>query len=102
MEIQKPTKKRLLTTLLSVAMAFTMLPTAAFAQEPATDDGGPVTTCICESKCMKDLVNKECEVCKNDFDKCGVTGKAAPPNRPPLPLCGRALTLCPLRRNIWR
>lgn len=78
MELQKPTKKRLLTTLLSVAMAFTMLPTAAFAQEPATDDGGPVTTCICESKCMKDLVNKECGVCKNDFDKCGDTGKAAP------------------------
>lgn len=50
MELQKTIKKRFLAMLLSLAMVFTMLPTAAFAQEPTQDSGTPTAVLTCEQE----------------------------------------------------
>ena len=52
-------KRRLFSTLLVLALALTLLPTAAFAEDGA--EGPPA--CTCETACMAEAMNPECSVC---------------------------------------
>lgn len=67
-------KKRLLASLLSLAMVLTLLPTAALAVEDEPDTGDPPQECICETLCTKEAVNTESPVCAEDISAC--TGTA--------------------------
>ena len=52
-------KKRLLSILLVLLMALSVLPTAAFAE----DGGENLPACICETACTAEEMNKDCPVC---------------------------------------
>ena len=52
-------KKRLLSILLVLIMALSVLPTAAFAE----DGGENLPACICETACTAEEMNKDCPVC---------------------------------------
>lgn len=52
-------KKRLLSILLVLAMALSVLPTAAFAE----DGGENLPACICETACTAEEMNIDCPVC---------------------------------------
>ena len=52
-------KKRLLSILLVLAMALSVLPTAAFAE----DGGENLSACICETACTAEEMNEGCPVC---------------------------------------
>ena len=52
-------KKRLLSILLVLVMALSVLPTAAFAE----DGGENLPACICETACTAEEMNKDCPVC---------------------------------------
>ena len=52
-------KKRLLSILLVLVMALTLLPTAAFAE----DGGENLPACICETACTAEEMNIDCPVC---------------------------------------
>lgn len=52
-------KKRLLSILLVLVMALTLLPTAAFAE----DGGENLPACICETACTAEEMNEGCPVC---------------------------------------
>ena len=52
-------KKRLLSILLVLVMALSVLPTAAFAE----DGGEELPACICETACTEEEMNKDCPVC---------------------------------------
>ena len=52
-------KKRLLSILLVLIMALSVLPTAAFAE----DGGENLPACICETACTAEEVNEGCPVC---------------------------------------
>ena len=52
-------KKRLLSILLVLVMALTLLPTAAFAE----DGGENLPACICETACTVEEMNEGCPVC---------------------------------------
>ena len=77
-------KKRLLASLLSLAMVLTMLPSAALAVEDEPDTGDPPQECICETLCTEEAVNTECPVCAEDISAC--TGMA-PEEDPAEPVC---------------
>ena len=61
-------KKRLLSILLVLIMALSVLPTAAFAE----DGGENLPACICETACTVEEVNEGCPV-------CGAEGAQLPP-----------------------
>ena len=52
-------KKRLLSILLVLVMALSVLPTAAFAE----DGGDNLPACICETACTAEEMNRDCPVC---------------------------------------
>lgn len=52
-------KKRLLSILLVLIMALSVLPTAAFAE----DGGENLPACICETACTAEEMNEGCPVC---------------------------------------
>ena len=52
-------KKRLLSILLALVMALSVLPTAAFAE----DGGENLPACICETACTAEEMNEGCPVC---------------------------------------
>ena len=52
-------KKRLLSILLVLVMALSVLPTAAFAE----DGGENLPACICETACTAESMNKDCPGC---------------------------------------
>lgn len=52
-------EKRLLSILLVLIMALSVLPTAAFAE----DGGENLPACICETACTAEEMNKDCPVC---------------------------------------
>ena len=52
-------KKRLLSILLALVMALSVLPTAAFAE----DGGENLPACICETACTAEEMNIDCPVC---------------------------------------
>ena len=52
-------KKRLLSILLVLVMALSVLPTAAFAE----DGGENLPACICETACTAEEMNIDCPVC---------------------------------------
>ena len=52
-------KKRLLSMLLVLVMALSVLPTAAFAE----DGGENLPACVCETACTAEEMNKDCPVC---------------------------------------
>ena len=52
-------KKRLLSILLVLIMALSVLPTAAFAE----DGGENLPACICETACTAEEMDKDCPVC---------------------------------------
>lgn len=52
-------KKRLLSILLVLVMALSVLPTAAFAEEGVEN----LPACICETACTAEEMNKDCPVC---------------------------------------
>ena len=52
-------KKRLLSILLVLVMALSVLPTAAFAE----DGGEELPACVCETACTAESMNKDCPVC---------------------------------------
>ena len=52
-------KKRLLSILLVLIMAPSVLPTAAFAE----DGGENLPACICETACTAEEMNEGCPVC---------------------------------------
>ena len=79
-------KKRLLASLLSLAMVLTLLPTAALAMENEPDTGNPPQECICETLCTEEAVNTECPVCAEDISAC--TG-AVPEEEPAEPACAK-------------
>lgn len=83
MKFQNPRKRLLLSILLCAAMVFTLLPTAAFAEEPPIDGGEPVpAVCTCENKCSEGNGNSECEICKADSSACAAQPPAAEPQPP--------------------
>ena len=69
-------KKRLLASLLSLAMVLTMLPSAALATGDDPDTGEPsedTPTCICTELCTEGTVHSKCPVCTEDITACGGT-----------------------------
>lgn len=81
-------KKRLLASLLSLAMVLTLLPSAALAVENEPDTGDPPQECICETLCTEETVNTECPACVEDISAC--TGMA-PEEDPAEPVCAELL-----------
>ena len=65
-------KKRLLSILLSLAMALTMLPTAAFAVDGSSEE---TPQCICTEHCAEGNVNSDCPVCggADGYSACAYT-----------------------------
>ena len=60
-------KKRLLSILLVLAMALSVLPTAAFAE----DGGENLPACICETACTAEEMNIDCPVCGAEGAQAG-------------------------------
>ena len=83
MKFQSSRKRLLLSILLCAAMVFTLLPTAAFAEEPTADGGEAVpAVCTCENKCSEGNGNSECEICKADSSACAAQAPAPEPQPP--------------------
>ena len=62
-------KKRLLASILSLAMVFSLVPVSALAvdEEPG---GDPAPVCTCEARCTGETVDETCPVCAEDDTLC--------------------------------
>ena len=67
-------KKRLLSLLLTLCMLWTLLPSAAFAE-----DGGLAPACQCTAACTPDALNPDCPVCGAPGARPEDCAQAAPP-----------------------
>ena len=70
-------KKRLLSILLVLIMALSVLPTAAFAE----DGGENLPACICETACTAEEMNEGCPVCGAEGALAESCGKYAAEER---------------------
>ena len=59
-------KKRLLASILSLAMVFSLVPVSALAEDE--EPGGAV--CTCEALCAEGTVNEDCPVCAKNYALC--------------------------------
>ena len=74
-------KKRLLSILLVLVMALSVLPTAAFAE----DGGENLPACICETACTAEEMNEGCPVCGAEGaqpENCALYAQAPDANDP--------------------
>ena len=74
-------KKRLLASILSLAMVFSLVPVSALAEdEEPGGDSAPV--CTCEARCTGETVDETCPVCAEDITLCAFEEAPADEGKP--------------------
>ena len=71
--------RKLLSLILTAAMAVTLLPAAALADEGEAVDA---SECVCSVLCTGEAGNGECPVCKEGYANCAYKAPEAPAENP--------------------
>ena len=71
--------RKLLSLILTAAMALTLLPTAALASE---DEAADAPVCVCEALCTEEATNADCPVCAEGYENCAYTALEDPVKSP--------------------
>ncbi|WP_287827277.1 leucine-rich repeat protein [Oscillibacter sp.] len=74
-------KKRLLASILSLAMVFSLVPVSALAEDEEPG-GDPAPVCTCEARCTGETVDETCPVCAEDITLCAFEEAPADEGKP--------------------